>query len=52
MGQYRVEIYVVVEADDFDSALDKALESISPEVEVEQVVKVFDEEGHYEKYGC
>lgn len=50
MGQYRVELYLVVEAEDFDSALEKALASISPEVEVEQVVKVFDEDGNCEKY--
>lgn len=51
MGQYRVELYMVVEAEDFDSALEKALASISPEVEVEQVVRVFDEDGNREKYG-
>ncbi|ADG81317.1 hypothetical protein [Thermincola potens] len=50
MSQYRVEVYLVVEAEDFDSALEKALASISPEVEVEQLVKVFDEDGHCEAY--
>lgn len=50
MGQYRVEVYLVVEAEDFDSALEKALVSISPEAEVEQLVKVFDEDDHCEAY--